>query len=84
MTEVAADADAAHRARVQQAALPRHHTVIAGENVPGQGAGFDSVDPATGVVFNRGRTVLVCADAQLRPTELPAATRAALERHLVA
>ncbi|WP_185975582.1 acyl-CoA thioesterase [Tessaracoccus rhinocerotis] len=42
------------------------------------------VDPGTGTVFNRGRTVLVCADTRLRPTALPESTRVALERRLVA
>lgn len=41
------------------------------------------VDPATGVVFNRGRTVLVCADTSFRPVELPEPTRRALAAHLV-
>lgn len=41
-------------------------------------------DPTTGLVFNRARTVLVCADPELRPTALPGATREALGQHLVA
>lgn len=41
------------------------------------------VDPDSGEVFNRGRTILVCADADLRPTALPESTRAALGRHLL-
>lgn len=41
------------------------------------------VDPASGEVFNRGRTILVCADADLRPTALPEATREALGAHLL-
>ncbi|GAB3820425.1 hypothetical protein GCM10028820_26320 [Tessaracoccus terricola] len=41
------------------------------------------VDPANGEVFNRGRTILVCAGADLRPTALPESSRAALEQRLV-
>lgn len=40
-------------------------------------------DQGTGTVFNRARTVLVCADVNFRPTPLPESTRAALESHLV-
>ena len=40
-------------------------------------------DPDSGDVFARGRTILVCADPQLRPTALPGATRERLEQHLV-
>lgn len=42
------------------------------------------LDPDTGEVFNRGRTILVCADMNLRPTVLPETTRVALGQHLVA
>ncbi len=41
------------------------------------------VDPGTGLVFARARTVLVCADLSGRPVDLGDATRAALEPHLV-
>lgn len=41
-------------------------------------------DPATGELYIRGRTILVCADADFRPTPLPDTTRAALAQHLVA
>lgn len=37
----------------------------------------------SGLVLARGRTVLVCADAQGRPQPLPQATREALSQHLV-
>lgn len=41
------------------------------------------VDEATGLVFARATTVLVCADLSGRPTDLGNATRAALEPHLI-
>lgn len=41
------------------------------------------VDPDTGQVITRGRTVLVCADATFRPTPLPDSTRAAVESKLI-
>lgn len=41
------------------------------------------VDPQTGTVHNRARTILVVADQELRKTELPESLRANLQRHLV-
>lgn len=41
------------------------------------------MDPGTGEVFNRGRTILVCAGADLRPRALPENSRTALEQRLV-
>lgn len=41
------------------------------------------VDPATGTVHNRARTILVAADQNLQKTELPASLRASLGAHLV-
>ncbi|WP_255433780.1 thioesterase family protein [Tessaracoccus sp. MC1865] len=41
------------------------------------------VDPATGTVHNRARTILVVADQALNKTTLPGALRANLERRLV-
>ncbi len=40
-------------------------------------------DPADDTVFARGRTVLVCADRQLRPVPLPPLIRQRLEPHLL-
>lgn len=39
-------------------------------------------DQDSGEVFARARTILVCADLELRPTALPAPTREALEQRL--
>ena len=40
-------------------------------------------DPAAGTVFARGRTVLVCADRELRPVPLPESIRQKLAPHLL-
>ncbi|MFD0865168.1 acyl-CoA thioesterase [Tessaracoccus lubricantis] len=42
------------------------------------------VDPATGTVHNRARTILVIADMDHRKTELPESLRESLREHLVA
>ena len=39
-------------------------------------------DPDDGTVFSRGRTVVVCADTNLRPTPLPDSIREKLAPHL--
>ncbi len=39
-------------------------------------------NPDDGTVFARGRTVMVCADSDLRPTPLPGSVRERLEPHL--
>lgn len=39
-------------------------------------------DPADGTVFARGRTVVVCADRNMRPTHLPDSIREQLAPHL--
>lgn len=41
------------------------------------------VDPETGTVHNRARTILVVADQDLKKTELPESLRANLQEHLV-
>lgn len=41
------------------------------------------VDPETGTVHNRARTILVVADQDLKKTELPASLRDSLGEHLV-
>ena len=40
-------------------------------------------DPLDGTIFARGRTVLVCADTQLRPVPLPDSIRQRLTPHLI-
>lgn len=42
------------------------------------------VDPSNGTVFVRARTILVCADLDMKKTELPASMREKLEPHVIA
>ena len=45
--------------------------------------GTEIFDPQDQRVFARGRTVLVCADSELRPVQLPETIRQRLTPHLI-